>query len=257
MIAPRIAPSVRPRRNDEVVRSSSGPLMCDARTGRGSPPPTRSRSRSRPRPRPPAGGSRRSVRRSQPSRSASASPAHAPRIDATMMSGSRPPALPRMSTYSDAWKMPTRTAKMSAGSRLTRHRRATPTPRRRAPGPRRRRGRCRRRDRRERGPRDPSAAEHDVAVVQDRGLTGRGGPDRAVELGDPAAAAGRLRRGRRADRGRDRRGAVPDPDRGTERRTAAWRVAGDEGHPLEVDRRRLEVLATTERDRVGQRIDRD
>src|SRR6185369_1456935 len=55
------------------------------------------------------------VRRSQPSRSARASPAQAPRIDATMMIGSRPPALPRIRTYSDAWKMPTRTAKMSAG----------------------------------------------------------------------------------------------------------------------------------------------
>ena len=123
MIAPRIAPSVRPRRNEEVARSSPGSLTCGAPTGRGWPLPTRSRSRSRPRSRRQAGGSRRSSGDRQPSRSARASPAQAPRIDATMMIGSRPPALPRIRTYSDAWKMPTRTAKMSAGSRLTRGRR--------------------------------------------------------------------------------------------------------------------------------------
>ena len=63
------------------------------------------------------------------------------------------------------------------------------------------------------GSRDPAATEADLAVVEHGGLAGRDRPDRLVGLDDPSPAARRLAVRRRADRRRDGRGAVADPDR--------------------------------------------
>ncbi len=62
--------------------------------------------------------------------------------------------------------------------------------------------------------------------------------------------------GRRPDGGRRSACApVADPDLGPEWVRTVRRPAGDERRPLELDRRRLEILAATERDGVRQRID--
>ena len=78
-----IAPSVRPRRNEAVVRSSPRRSCAAAPTGRGSPRPTRSPIPTQATIDAASRWKSPIVRRSKPSRSARASPAHAPRIAAS------------------------------------------------------------------------------------------------------------------------------------------------------------------------------
>ena len=102
MRAERQAAQERRRRAVVVVgRSCLALRRAEDRDGR-----RRSRSRPRPRSTRRAGGSRRSSARRTRAGPPSASPAHAPRIAATTMIGRRPPALPRMSTYSDGVEDP-------------------------------------------------------------------------------------------------------------------------------------------------------
>jgi hypothetical protein len=87
-----------------------------------------------------------------------------------------------------------------------------------------------------------AATEHEIAVVQHRGLAGRRSPDRLVGLDDPAPATSGLRAV--ADEPSPRPGrAVTDADVRPERLASGGRVAGHERHALELDRGRLEVLA--------------
>ena len=115
-----IAPIVRPRRNVAVVRSSSPPLMPCAPTGRGSPRPTTIAD-------PDPGHDRRREQVEVADHQDVEAEAVGERVAGPRAEdrgehddGRRPPAVPRMSTYSEAWKMPTRMARMSAGLRLTR-----------------------------------------------------------------------------------------------------------------------------------------
>ena len=111
MIAPRIAPSVRPRTNSSGrVRSSERRLTPLARRTqdrhdrRRSPIPTQATIDAPSRWKSPI------ISTSSPSRSASASPAHAPRIGGHDEERQPTAGLPRMSTYSEAWKIPTSAA---------------------------------------------------------------------------------------------------------------------------------------------------
>ena len=241
------APPARPQRRagddrpeDRAERQAAQerrgrPVVVAARscavapTGRGSRPPTRSPIPIQATTEAASRWKSPIVRRSNPSRSARASPAHAPRIDASD-DDRQPPAgaapdehEQRRVEDADEDGQDERRIEAHAPRRRRSSRRRCPVgdgdagadltgatgPAIRPP---------------------PSTTSPSYRTAAWPGAAAQTGLSR---LDQPAAAAGRLRRGRRTDGGRDRRRAVPDPDLGTERRPAAWRVAGDEGHPLE------------------------
>ena len=251
MIAPRIAPSVRPRRNEEVVRSSPGSLTCGAPTGRGSPLPRRCAMPTQATIEAASRWKSPIVRTSKPSRSARASPAHAPRIAAD--DDDRQPAAGVAPDQDVQRRVEDPDEDRQDERRIEAHATARPRPARPRRGAGRvDRGTIRGRRRGARSGRRRARPRRRTAPPPDRARP----PRPARRSRRPSGRRGPARRGRRTDRRGDRRarGAGSGPRHGTATGARARRRRRTSTRSS-VERRRLEVLAATERDRVRQRID--
>ena len=168
------------------------------------------------------------------------------------VSGRRPPASPRTSTYSPVCTSPTSSARGRAGGIVMR------SPRRCGHGgPHGRAGACL--DRSRGRARDPAAAEARPLRRTGRTPVRAPRPRPGCRSRRSICRRGRARRGeagpdRRPDQGRP----VADPDLGPERLeraagvASAGRRAGHEGRSLERQRARLEILPASQHDRVGE-----